>query len=268
MRRLAWLTDLHLDFVDSDSDVAALCRRIADTRADGVLISGDISTAGLLEHHLRLLEERLQRPIYFVLGNHDFYGGRISDVRRRVADLCARSQWLRWLPRAGLVALGDQTWLLGHDAWADGRLGRGSASPFVLNDYFCIRDFQGLSHEAYFEKIAALGDEAAAFFRDILPRALEERRRVVVVTHVPPFPDAAWHLGGHSDDNALPHFTCKAVGDALVDAMTERPDCYMTVLCGHTHSPGVARIRPNLEVRTGGAEYGVLRLQPDQIVTT
>ena len=30
----------------------------------------------------------------------------------------------------------------------------------------------------------------------------------------------------------------------------------MTVLCGHTHGRGHARILPNLEVRTGGAKYG------------
>jgi hypothetical protein len=48
--------------------------------------------------------------------------------------------------------------------------------------------------------------------------------------------------------------------------MTKHPDCYMTVLCGHTHSPGVVRMMPNFEVRTGGAEYGMPRLQPDLIV--
>jgi hypothetical protein len=29
----------------------------------------------------------------------------------------------------------------------------------------------------------------------------------------------------------------------------------MTVLCGHTHSAGEARVLPNLRVLTGGAEY-------------
>ena len=35
----------------------------------------------------------------------------------------------------------------------------------------------------------------------------------------------------------------------------------MTVLCGHTHSPGFAQILDNLEVRTGGAQYGEPALQ-------
>jgi 3',5'-cyclic AMP phosphodiesterase CpdA len=266
MTRLAWLSDLHLDFLDSDAEVAALCRGVAGLDPDGVLISGDIGNAATLEHNLRLLETHLRRPVYFVLGNHDFYGGSISGVRREVEALCARSTWLHWLPAAGLVPLGNDTWLVGHDSWGDGRLGSGSHSPFILNDYYCIRDFQGLSIGNWFERMAALGDEAAAFLRDILPRGFESRRRMILVTHVPPFREAAWHLGRPSDDAAAPHFCCKAVGDVLVDVMTMRPECAMTVLCGHTHSPGVVQVLPNLEVRTAGAEYGSPRPQPGVIL--
>ena len=64
-----------------------------------------------------------------------------------------------------------------------------------------------------------------------------------------------WHEGRISDDDWLPHFTCKVVGDALVDIMRDRPSKKMLVLCGHTHGAGVAHPLPNLEVRTGGADY-------------
>ena len=266
MRRLAWLTDLHLDFIDSDAEIVSFCDQVAATNADAVLIGGDIGTAATIEHHLQLLEDSLRRPIYFVLGNHDFYGGYVADVRQRVADLCRRSTWLHWLPDAGLVELGDEGWLVGHDSWADGRLGNGSRSEFVLNDYFCIYDFRSMSRERWFARLHELGDEAAAFLRDILPRGFARRRRIVLLTHVPPFREAAWHLGGLSDDEALPHFTCKAVGDALLEVMRARPDCHLTVLCGHTHTPGVAQLLDNLLVRTGRAEYGVLRMQPDVIL--
>lgn len=266
MTRLAWLTDLHLDFIDSDEEVAAFCERVVATDADAVLISGDIATAAAIESSLRLLENCLRRPVYFVLGNHDFYGGSISGVRQGVAELCRQSRWLRWLPEAGMIELTDDACLAGHDSWADGRLGNGWRSPFVLNDYYCIQDFHELSHDDYFARLGELGDEAAAFFREILPRAFERRRRMILVTHVPPFREAAWHRGRLSDDNALPHFTCKAVGDVLIAVMAEHPEWQLSVLCGHTHSPGVAHILPNLEVRTGGAEYGVLRVQPDLIV--
>ena len=43
--------------------------------------------------------------------------------------------------------------------------------------------------------------------------------------------------------------------------MRAHPERTMTVLCGHTHGAGYVRILENLEVRTGGAVYGVPELQ-------
>lgn len=45
--------------------------------------------------------------------------------------------------------------------------------------------------------------------------------------------------------------------------MAEHPDRRLTVLCGHTHSPGVFRPAPNILVRTGGAEYGAPRIEDE-----
>jgi hypothetical protein len=47
-----------------------------------------------------------------------------------------------------------------------------------------------------------------------------------------------------------------AVGDALREAASRFTDRRITVLCGHTHSPGEVKISDNLLVLTGGAEYG------------
>jgi hypothetical protein len=90
----------------------------------------------------------------------------------------------------------------------------------------------------------------------VLPDALGRFRHVVVLTHVPPFREACWREGKISDDHWLPHFTCKAVGDALLEAMAAVPGQRMTVLCGHTHGGGEAQVLPNLRVLTGGATYG------------
>ena len=45
---------------------------MASTEADCFAITGDIGEARSVERYCRLLESSLQRPIYFVLGNHDF----------------------------------------------------------------------------------------------------------------------------------------------------------------------------------------------------
>ncbi len=255
MRRLAWLTDVHLNFV-TPGHVDALCRAVRDAGADAVLLGGDIGEAPDLVGQLEGLDARLGLPVYFVLGNHDYYRGSISRIRAGVEYLCARAPGLHWLPGSGVVDLTPQTTLVGHDGWADGRFGDYERSDVLLNDYLLIEELAGLDERGRLRRLNALGDEAAAHFRAVLPEALAQFRRLIVLTHVPPFREACWHRGRVSGDAWLPHFACRAVGEALIEAMAAHPACEMTVLCGHTHSPGEAEVMPGLRVLTGGAEYG------------
>ena len=260
VRRLAWLTDLHLNFV-TPGHVERLCLSVAESGADAMLLTGDIGEAHDVEGHLEALDAGLGLPLYFVLGNHDFYGGGIARVRAGIAARCARSPRLTALTQAGVVALTGETGLIGHDGWADGRLGDYERSEVLLNDYRLIEELAGLDREARLGRLQALGDEAAAHLRALLPVALSRFRRLIVLTHVPPFREACWHRGRISDDDWAPHFACRAVGEVLREAMATHPECMMTVLCGHTHSPGEAQVLPNLWVLTGGAEYGRPELQ-------
>jgi len=260
MRRCAWVTDIHLNFV-GPSAVEGFCRSIGDLGPDVVLVGGDIGEAPSITTYLQILEDRLRRPIYFVLGNHDFYRGSLACVRRDVDELARGSRWLRWLPTAGIIPLTHSTCLIGHDTWADGRFGDYANSDVILNDYLRIAELTGLEQTRRLAMLNSLGDEAAAYLRTLLPEALATCRHVVVLVHVPPFREACWHEGRISGDDFLPHFSCKAVGEVLVEAMRARPDTRMTVLCGHTHSPGTVQILANLVVHTGGALYGHPEIQ-------
>ncbi len=157
--------------------------------------------------------------------------------------------------------MSEDTCLIGHDGWADGRLGDYARSEVLLNDYRLIEELAGLDKEARRARLHALGDEAAAHLRALLPEALRRFRRVIVLTHVPPFKEACWHRGEISNDDWLPHFACRAVGEVLSEATAAHPECEMTVFCGHTHSAGEAQVLPNLRVLTGGVEYGRPALQ-------
>ncbi len=261
MIKIAWATDLHLEFVTSPVEIEALCESILAQGAEALLISGDTGTANSLRRYLRLLADRLQFPIYFVLGNHDCYGSSITKMQAVAKALARESKWLRWLPQAGCILLAPRTGLIGHGAWADGRLGNGPKSQVMLNDFVHIQDFAWLSQQERFEKLNDLGDQAAGYFQEILPKALARFPNLLLVTHIPPFKTACWHAGQISDDEFLPHFTCQAVGDVLQEMMASHPENRLTVLCGHTHGHGTAQILPNLLVKTGGADYGKPAIQ-------
>jgi predicted phosphohydrolase len=260
MKRLAWLTDIHLNFLSPDG-VAAFVDQLARVECEGILVGGDIGEADDVVEYLEAMAMVVERPIYFVLGNHDYYRGSIAAVRRSIEELCSRQTNLHWLPKAGVVRAGDQTALVGHDGWGDGRLGDYWGSEVELNDWWLIEELAGLDRAPRLAQLQALGSEAAAHLRSVLPEALVVARSVIVLTHVPPFREACWYEGRISNDQWLPHFSCQAVGDVLAGAMRNAPDHYMTVLCGHTHGAGEARILPNLSVLTGGADYGRPALQ-------
>jgi 3',5'-cyclic AMP phosphodiesterase CpdA len=271
--RLAWATDIHLDFV-AEARAAQFCSEIARSPATALLLGGDIADARSLERWLSWMRERLPMPVYFVLGNHDYYGGAVEAVRALARRLS--SAGLAWLPSVGVVPLGERWALVGHDGWGDARLGDFLSSPVVLNDYIAIRELvEAAGTEVAADdplaawelktelrqKLGELGDDAAATLRPHLLAALDDFEEVLVLTHVPPFREACWHRGSISGDDWLPGFTCKAMGDMLIEAISRRPERKVTVLCGHTHGEGETWPLPNLRVRTGRAVYGEPRFE-------
>jgi Icc protein len=253
--KLAWLTDIHLNFLEP-VEVEEFMRTVSEIPCGGILLSGDIGEAPNAVSYLTTLDTFLQKPIYFVLGNHDFYQGSITRVRQDVEKICTACPNLHWLPKSGVVQLTETTCLVGADGWGDGRLGDYWGLRVQLNDWALIDEFKRLDDRARLAKLHQLGDESAVQLRSVLPDAVGRFQNIIVVTHVPPFRESCWHEGRISDDDWLPHFSCKAVGDVLAEFAGKHLDKQMTVLCGHTHGAGEALILPNLKVLTGGAEYG------------
>jgi len=253
--KAAWLTDIHLNFL-KQNQVDAFFEKLSKEQVDCFFMSGDIGEADTVVDYLKLADATLKRPFYFVLGNHDFYKGSLKKVWSTVSDVTKTSDNLIWLNETEHISLTKETALVGHDSWADGRLGDYFGSTVELNDFYCIEELKLRDKTERLKAMKKLADDAANHFIKVLPEALKSHRRVIVVTHVPPFKEATWHEGKTSDDEWLPFFSCKAVGDVLKDVMEKHPSCKMTVLCGHCHSSGECRILPNLKVITGGAEYG------------
>lgn len=256
--RLVWITDPHLNFLPAFGP-----RRFGELVAgeqpngDAVVMTGDIAELDSLGECLGDFVAGWGKPLYFVLGNHDAYGGSLEGAARaaRAVERASGGR-ARWLTESGVVALTKNTVLVGHDGWYDARCGAPETTPVELADFALIDDLRGLDRAELLSKVRALGDAAAQETEPLLRAALACARRVVFATHVPPFREACWHQGKISDDQWLPWFTCKAIGDMLIACAAAHPKTELLVLCGHTHGAGRALVRPNLEVLTGAARYG------------
>lgn len=267
--KMAWFTDIHLDHLES-KDIEIFLRQIADIDADIFVISGDIANGNSCAKFLSDITDAAGKTVYFVLGNHDFYESSFRQVKYSIKELAEAKSDLVWLSKSGIVSLSEKTALIGHEGWADGHLGDYDRSDLVLNDYLLIKEFRpmGLANNIGLRSkserlilMQRLAEESSAHFKLYLEKALESYESVIALTHVPPFKEACWHMGEISDDNSLPHFACKTVGDSMRAIMEKHPDKKLKVLCGHTHSAGIAKILANLEVITGSAEYGVPTVQ-------
>lgn len=252
---LAWMTDPHLNFVPR-GDVGMLAKYLLQERSfDALVITGDIAEAPTLEDLLTRFQEALGLPVYFVLGNHDFYMGSIEETERVAVGL--QHDHLSWLTQGHIVRPLEGVALCGHDGWYDARLGLGHRSHVEMTDFHAILElsrFRDAAARADFCR--QLAEKAAASAKSILTQACEGARRVIFATHVPPFEGACWHEGKLSDAHWLPWFSSPTMGEVLLEVARANPEVEVLVLCGHTHGAGTFRPAANLEVLTGAATYG------------
>lgn len=221
-----------------------------------LVISGDISGRGRIATHLEWIAQFTTLPVYFVLGNHDFYHMTFERTFQSVRETCARFPNLHHLTDLGVIALNSSWAMIGHHGWGDGRAGLGIKTTVLINDSVNIHDLRNHYKPELWAAMNRLGDESATQIAESLKLAVQKHKRVLIVTHVPPFPEAAWHQGKMSGEDFLPHMCNLALGKTLREFALAHPDQEFVVLCGHTHSSGVFQAAPNLTVYTGAAEYG------------
>lgn len=256
---LVWLTDIHLNFLDIDAR-KKFYEKIMKLNFEAILISGDIAEATSISNLLKEMVLNIQKPIYFVLGNHDYYRGDINSVQNNIIKLTKSENLLHWLPASAPIKLTESTTLVGQDGWADGRFGDYHNSRVMLNDSRMITDlFQKsiLGRNALLEKMRQLADDDAKKLSKNINQAINlyHSKKIIVLTHVPPFKEACQHMGKMSDNEWLPYFSSKATGDALMSNAVKNKSTEFLVLCGHTHSDALYQPLKNLIVKAGRSEY-------------
>lgn len=263
--KLVWLTDIHLNLLDVGKRMDFYGELIA-TYNDGILISGDIAEATSIQSILKEMVNAIQKPIYFVLGNHDYYHSSINDLRHKMTSITKDEPCLFWLPASGLQNLNKDTVLLGHDSFADGRYGDYTNSRVVLNDSRMIVDlFQNSALGKYqlLEKMQQLADQDANKLQKSIEKAARSYnpKKIIILIHVPPFKEVCMHQGKISNDDYLPFFSSKVTGKILMYTAKIYPEIEFLVFCGHTHSKGFFKPCSNLTIKVGESEYGKPTIQ-------
>lgn len=264
MAQYAWATDIHLDFLANRPDeTLTFMESLVKSNPTGIFLTGDISTAKGIVYHLSAIEKVAQRPIYFVLGNHDYFGSSIVEIRKTMRELSNVSPFLRYMPTMPYYTLTPSTAVVGHDCWYDALNGDWQKSNFEMSDWNAIHEFHEVrgNMSSVVTMARKLAHEGVTHLHNAIKQAVRHHKNIVILSHYPPFRESHIHQGKVGDDNAQPWFTCKMLGDMLLDASKAFPNHQFTVLAGHTHGKYNGKINDNLIVNVGEAEYWYPKLQ-------
>lgn len=255
MTTLLWITDPHFNFLSASAWGYFKHRLAFYPKEVPLVITGDIAESRDFSRYLQELEQ--DRNVYFVLGNHDFYGDSIAATRD-----CARSRpgYLEW--RSEPVQLSDTACLVGVDGWYDFNEGAGADTQLRMSDWELITDFKDKSMLSIAKMSALLAKQSAELARRKLERAFTKYRTVYFVTHVPPFLGASLSPRRlPSDKDWAPVMVNTVLGESV---RSVRLGKFLHVLCGHTHTEArmavpvskMSQSDPNVQVHTGRANYG------------
>ena len=257
--RLGWITDPHLNFCSKNS-LMLLKQAIAKQELDALVVTGDIAEGNIIHSSLTELKSGLRCKIYFVLGNHDYYMSSVASVRETMTEFFVdlnehMPQWLTGISGDFVSLSPGKVALCGHDGWYDGRYANWFKSKVIMSDYHVIADFKPLTMELLHLRLGELAKESADFAKRVLPLAFQDHEHVFFATHVPVFKENAVYNGMISDNDWMPHFSNKHLGDALLEVMDSYPTKKLTILQGHSHGKTQFHPKQNIVSHTGFAKY-------------
>ena len=256
---ILWCSDTHFNFLRSTDAVLRFGKymRKQNPDAKAMVITGDISDGRDVVNHLKELADGFDKPIYFVLGNHDYYHSSFEEIDAAVDKLVKEDERLIWLNKTSLIQMNDVP-IVGCNGWYDLRYG--NSQRFGMRDYDVILDLSLLQQmpKLLVETIRAKADyEAGVLMRNAV-QAIQRSYAdtIIVCTHVSPYKGASYHERRLGEDDSVGCFSSLATCKVLNTLAEKYDDKTFLVLCGHSHNPAIYKHSHNIHVYCGRAEYG------------
>ncbi len=318
--RILHITDIHLDHLEESTKPAYVGReepgswdkmkdfmdfynnKIREEDIDFIVLTGDISVSQFLPGHLEFLQKGIKCPIYFILGNHDFYNDTkiFGGNSMKTAEYYSENSVVMYLTQKPYLekdyVTDKKVGFVGVDGWYDGKYSDFYKSDLYMTDFSCIGEIHDANmrfiHEKWMaghfqpmfagnlamsyhmehglssvlkQKFQETAEQYAVLLRKHFDTILkEEPETIVVATHVPPFIENSINKGKVSDDQWLPFFSSKSIGDVLLKYAEKNPGIQFLVLCGHSHGDGEYKPLDNLICLTTDAEYG--QIHPGRVL--
>lgn len=237
-----WATDIHLNYF-SDEYISNFGKSLGtEYKAEGLIISGDISLGTKLERNLKTLSDAIQIPIYYVLGNHDYWYSSFEEIDSLLDSLSLDSGLIDLNKNS--IQINEDTILTGFTGWYDCKFGK--IDPEVkMSDWIKIADYKDKDYikvsQDRSEKYLSFEDKALSF-KD------KNIKNQIIVTHFPPFEKLI-----KEKKEAKPFYGSSNAGQTLINVSKH----YDKVIClsGHTHNRASYH-RKNLSCYVGEACRG------------
>jgi predicted phosphodiesterase len=277
--KILHITDAHFEFMSADNR-REFYSKINQMDSDVLAITGDIGNSRTVKNYLTEMFKNVNaKLIYYVLGNHDYYGSSMALVTEKLVrsyysgEFCDSSGiQIRpaWVKEFGMEG---NNLIFGINNVADGKCGDLKKSNIYLNDYSYIEEYNVQNYKEVIRNLGKISaDQLDLRLGDYDLNSFEN---VIILMHVSPFREASLSPDGYPSSSFwAPHFVNFGCGEVLNKYASSSPDTNFIVLCGHTHTQSMYRHLDNLVVYAGKGEYekafisGVLEINEQGVTYT
>lgn len=247
-----WFTDTHLPSVSIFNKLKFLFH-LRKEKPEGIFLTGDISNGLFLKIDLKLIRRFANCPIYFILGNHDYYFSSFDSIHNKIKHIDPDIIWLR---ESGVVELNKTTALIGVEGWYDGFYGDPSTITLSTSiDRLWISEMRNLNKNEILKFVRKKANEDAKIIINNLQNALDAGYETIyLLTHFPPWAEATRDLGKCLENFWLPYNVNSTLGFALEKIMKDK-SATLHVLAGHVHEDKFIQVSSNIFCKVNKAKF-------------